>query len=89
MTKEEARQHFDLLKLSLGRLLKEMEAIRFRFCSKGDHYFIKVWRPLDSTKKRFTVVEYICVLCSAKRQLEAGANRCPVCNGLARVPISL
>ena len=82
MTKEEARQLMGSLNLSLQRLLKEIESIKSRFCDKGDHYFFKIWSPLDSNRKRFVVTGYFCVLCSARRPLEAGANRCPVCNGL-------
>lgn len=82
MTKEEAREQMDLLNLSLRRVLKEIEVIRSCYCGRSNHYFVKIWKPINTNSNLFRVVGCLCVFCSAKQPLKVGANHCPICNEL-------
>lgn len=81
MTKEEAVIQMELLQLALGRVRKEIRDLLKQFCEKGvsdDHYFKKLWAPLEDGKL-FRVVGYVCVLCGFQKPLEFRDQLCPIC----------
>lgn len=84
MTKEEAREQMELLRLSLDRVQKEIEDVLDNFCRRGNHYFCKLWKliAVEKDERIFQAIGYFCVLCESKVPLQGGKNHCLICDEL-------
>jgi len=87
MTKDEAKEQMELLKLAGERLNEEKEVVLDEFCRRGNHYFRKVWElvAVEKDEKIFRAVGYFCVLCESKLPLQGGENHCPICDELREI----